>query len=125
PAGVARPPRARTPVRARASAKLLFRVRFPDGTRNGSFAEGIPEQEFGNEGITGVRERGSVGNAVGGLVTPAVLHFPPNFRGAYAIIEEVRPQPAPPTPASANFHGDRDDGGRRDRDGRPSVAARP
>ncbi len=31
------------------SAKLLFRVWFLDGMRNGSFADDVPEQEFGNE----------------------------------------------------------------------------
>ena len=31
------------------SAKLLFRVSVGDRMRNGSFAEGVPETEFGNE----------------------------------------------------------------------------
>jgi hypothetical protein len=48
--GSALNPRAQTPVWARALAKLLFRVRFREGMRNRSFADGVPKREFGDEG---------------------------------------------------------------------------
>jgi hypothetical protein len=42
-------PRSQTPVWERTLAKLLFRVRFRDGRRNRSFADGVPKREFGNK----------------------------------------------------------------------------